>query len=235
MIREAIILAGGLGTRLRTVVSDVPKSMADVNGRPFLEYVFDYLIRYNIGKVVVSTGYKGDMISGYFGKKYRSLDLSYAEEKEPLGTGGGIRNAFRLIKGEEAFVMNGDSLFSINLEEMDKFHHSGHGLLTLALRYLEDTGRYGAVRLDISHRIKGFTEKKENGGPGYINGGVYILNKDFITGDFFEDKFSIEKDCFEKYYMDHSMLGFVADGYFLDIGIPEDYERAQHEFQRLEY
>lgn len=235
MISEAIVLAGGFGTRLQPVVKDVPKSMALVNGRPFLEYLFDYLVAGGIGTVVLSVGYKSVAIQEHFGNSYRSLKIRYAFEQEPLGTGGGIRNAFGLVEGPEAFVLNGDSLFRISLSEMQAFHTTGEGLLTLALRYLADTGRYGSVEIDFLHRVKGFTEKKEDAGPGYINGGIYILNKEFITGELFPERFSIEKDCFEKYCREYTMLGFAGEGYFLDIGIPEDYSKAQDEFKRLEY
>jgi D-glycero-alpha-D-manno-heptose 1-phosphate guanylyltransferase len=235
VIREAIVLAGGFGTRLQPVVRDVPKSMAPVNGRPFLEYLFDYIISGGIGRVVLSVGYKSESIETHFGRRYRDLEIDYAKEIEPLGTGGGIRNAFRLTGGAEAFVLNGDSLFMVDLGEMERFHRSGNALLTMALRYLEDSGRYGSVRLDAMHRIRGFEEKNSTSGPGYINGGVYILNKEFMTGDLFPEKFSLEKDCFEKFCGHVSMLGFPSEGYFLDIGIPEDYEKANNEFGKLEH
>ncbi len=233
MIREAIILAGGLGTRLKPAVSDVPKSMAPVNGRPFLEYLLDWLIVEGISRVILSVGYKADIIRDHFGDRYQSVEMAYAMEEEPLGTGGGIRNAFRHAKGEEAFVLNGDSLFEVGLPEMFEFHREGEGLITIALRYVADAGRYGMVRTDHLHRIIGFSEKQQDAGPGFINGGIYILNRAFITGERFGDRFSIEKDCFETYYRDVVMLGFPSDGYFLDIGVPDDYNKAHDEFKRL--
>ena len=235
MISEAIVLAGGFGTRLQPVVNDLPKSMAPVRGRPFLEYLFDYLLAGGIGTVVLSVGYKSEAIQAHFGDEYRSLKVRYAFEQEPLGTGGGIRKAFGLVEGPEAIVLNGDSLFRISLPDMQAFHRAGGGLLTIALRYIQDTSRYGSVGIDFLHRVKGFEEKKDNAGPGYINGGIYILNKEFMTGELFPEKFSVEKDCFEKYCRDYAMLGFAAEGYFLDIGIPEDYAKAQDEFKELEY
>jgi D-glycero-alpha-D-manno-heptose 1-phosphate guanylyltransferase len=235
VIREAIVLAGGLGTRLRNVVSEVPKSMALVNGRPFLEYLFDFMILKGINSVILSTGYKSSAIKSHFKDHYRTLALTYAVEDEPLGTGGGIKNAFHKVRGEEAFVFNGDSLFIIDLFSMAQAHKKENASVTLGLRHLGETGRYGTVTIDSFHRIRGFQEKKENPGAGYINAGVYILNKAFITGTLFREKFSIEKDCFEKYYREFLMLGYPAEGYFLDIGIPEDFKRAQDEFGKLEY
>jgi D-glycero-alpha-D-manno-heptose 1-phosphate guanylyltransferase len=235
VIREAIVLAGGFGTRLQKVVNEVPKSMAAVNGRPFLEYLFDFLISQGITSVVLSTGYKSSIIHSHFKNRYKGLELSYAVENDPLGTGGGIKNAFRKIAGEEAFVFNGDSLFVTDLKSMSTLHKKENAAATLALRYVEDTARFGTVKLDTIHRIRGFYEKKAGSGPGYINGGIYILNKAFISGSLFGEKFSLERDCFEKYYNEMLMLGFPSEGYFRDIGIPEDYNRAQDEFGKLEY
>lgn len=229
------MLAGGFGTRLQQVVKEVPKSMAVVHGRPFLEYLFDFLIARGITSAVLSTGYKSNVIHSHFKDRYKELSLQYAVENEPLGTGGGIKNAFHKVIGEEAFIFNGDSLFLVDLPGMAMLHKKENAAVTLALRHLGETGRYGTVNIDTLHRIKGFHEKREGSGPGFINGGVYILNKAFITGSLFGERFSIEKDCFEKYFREMPMLGFPSEGYFLDIGIPEDYTKAQDEFARLGY
>ena len=235
MITEAIVLAGGMGTRLRQAVSEVPKSMAPVNGRPFLEYLLDYLDKNGFGHVVLSVGFMNEQIREHFGERHKGIRLSYAVEESPLGTGGGIRKAFGMVGGAEAFAFNGDSLFLADPAKMFSFHETGAGYLTIALRYVEDASRYGSVKMDALHRIRGFAEKTAEGGPGYINGGVYILNKAFLTGTAFPESFSLEKDCFEQYYRDIPILGFPSEGYFLDIGIPEDYHRAQDEFRKLEY
>lgn len=227
---EAIILAGGFGTRLQTVVSDVPKSMALINGRPFLEYLFDYLIGQGIERVVLSVGYKREIISSHFGNRYRSLELDYAVEEEPMGTGGGIRFSFWRIKGSRAVVMNGDSIFRMDIQALLKAHIAKKADASLALRKLANTGRYGRVTLNRQRRITGFEEKNENAGPGLINAGVYVLEKTFLMDPQFRGKFSIEKDCFEKYFGIARMFGYPAEGYFLDIGIPEDFNKAQHEF-----
>jgi D-glycero-alpha-D-manno-heptose 1-phosphate guanylyltransferase len=228
---EAIVLAGGFGTRLREVTGDVPKPMAPVNQRPFLEYLLDYLISQGVGKIVISAGYKAEFISAYFNKRYRSLDIDYAIETEPLGTGGGIRLALWKVEGLRALVVNGDSLFRVDYRAMWDFHLKKKADATLALRKLADTGRYGRVNLNRVKRITGFEEKKENAGPGYINGGVYIVEKYFLMEPGFRGKFSIERDCFERYHPDAGFFGFPSDGYFLDIGIPEDYLKAQDEFR----
>lgn len=227
---EAIVLAGGLGTRLHKVVSDVPKSMAMVNHRPFLEYLLDYLISQGIAKAVLSVGYKREHIINHFQDKYKSLAVSYAVEEEPLGTGGGIRLAFWKVEAQRAFVMNGDSLFRLDYRQMLAEHLKKKSVATLALRKLADTARYGRVTLNRNNRITGFTEKDEHAGPGYINGGVYIIEKPFLMEPEFRGKFSIEKDCFEQCYQEDRLFGFPSSAYFLDIGIPDDYIKAQHDF-----
>ena len=227
---EAIILAGGFGTRLQEVVSDVPKSMALINQRPFLEYLFDDLITQGVEKVVLAVGYKHEIISGHFGERYKSLPIQYTVETEPLGTGGGIRLALWKISGLRALVMNGDSLFRLDYRAMMEFHLRKKADATIALRKLKDTGRYGRVSVNRIRRVTGFEEKGLSAGPGYINGGVYIIEKYFLMEPEFRGRFSMEKDCFEKYFTNSKLFGFPAEGYFLDIGIPDDYLKAQHEF-----
>lgn len=230
---EAIILAGGFGTRLQPVVSDIPKSMAEINGRPFLEYLLDYLIFQGINKVVLSVGYKNEIIRDHFNDNYKSVEVDYAVEEEPLGTGGGIRLAFWKVEGERAIILNGDSMFRLDYNAMIAYHLMRKANATLALRKMDNTGRYGRVGLNRNKRIIGFTEKNENAGPGFISGGVYIMDKSFLMEPWFRGKFSIEKDCFERYYAESKMYGFPVDGYFLDIGIPEDYLKAQHDFEKF--
>jgi D-glycero-alpha-D-manno-heptose 1-phosphate guanylyltransferase len=230
LILEAIVLAGGFGTRLQKVVSDVPKSMARINQRPFLEYLFDYLISQGVHKVVLSAGYKHEIISNHFKDHYKSLGIAYAVETEPLGTGGGIRLSLWKIEGPRALVMNGDSLFKVDYPALMEFHLKKKADASLALRKLTDTGRYGRVSVNKTRRITGFEEKGASSGPGFINGGVYVIEKSFLMNPDFRGRFSIEKDCFEPLCADSRFYGFPADGYFLDIGIPEDYLKAQHEF-----
>jgi D-glycero-alpha-D-manno-heptose 1-phosphate guanylyltransferase len=228
---EAIVLAGGFGTRLQTVVSEVPKSMALINDRPFLEYLLDYLIVQGVSRVVLSVGYKREIITTHFKDRYRSLPIEYAVEEEPLGTGGGIRLALWKIRGGRAVILNGDSIFRTDLKALEAAHLLKKADITLALRKLQNTGRYGRVTLNRQKRITGFEEKNEGAGPGLINAGVYIMEKLFLMEPHFRGKFSIEKDCFERFYGTSRMFGFPAGGYFLDIGIPLDYLKAQDEFK----
>jgi len=231
---EAIILAGGFGTRLQKVVNDLPKSMAKVNDKPFLEYLLNFLTGQAIDKVILSVGYKREMIQDYFGDHYKHIPITYAIETEPLGTGGGILNAFDQVEGDSAFALNGDSMFRIDLQAMQHLHIKTNADLTMALRYLEDTSRFGTVLVNFTNRVIGFFEKKEDSMPGLINGGIYLINKKFLVSGKFGKKFSIEKDCFEKCYKESGIYGYPAKGYFLDIGIPEDYMTAQDEFKRFD-
>jgi len=234
MVKEAIILAGGLGTRLRGIVKDIPKPMAEVCGRPFLSYILDFLTKYEINTVVLSVGYKWEIIKNYFGDSYKNLRLVYAIENEPLGTGGAIKNALRYIQSPETFVLNGDTLFNIDLVSFYNLHKRKNSKVSLALKGISSTERYGAVKIDENNRIIAFSEKAQKFNV-LINGGIYLLDKNFFNSLTTQNKFSFEKDFLEKYYKEFEFYGFAFDGYFIDIGVPEDYERAKKEFERFMY
>lgn len=232
MTKEAIVLAGGMGTRLRTVVSDVPKPMAPVNGRPFLAYVLDDLVTQGIERVILAVGYKREVIVEYFGIEYRGMELLYSVEEEPLGTGGAIKQAFDLVVGETAFVLNGDTYFNVSLSELDTFHEARSADMTLALKPMKDFDRYGTVIIDESEKILGF-EEKQHRTEGLINGGVYLFGKNIWVGPELAEKFSFETEILEGLYATRTFCGMVSDTYFIDIGIPTDYERSQHDFATL--
>jgi len=233
--QEAIILAGGKGTRLKEVVHDMPKVMAPVNGRPFLEYLLDYLNEYIIEYVVISVGYMQERIINHFGSRYKNIKIKYAIEQEPLGTGGGIKKAFEYIEGNKAFVFNGDTMFRINMIRHYDLHMIHQTDFSIILREVEDVSRYGSVELDEDKKIIKFNEKGENRGKGLINGGVYLINKRFFNKNPLPDKFSIEKDCFEALADTGQFYGITCKQYFLDIGIPEDYQKAQDDFKTFAY
>ncbi|HRF78156.1 MAG TPA: nucleotidyltransferase family protein [Chitinophagales bacterium] len=229
MIREAIVLAGGFGTRLQTVVKEVPKPMAPVAGKPFLQYILDYLIAHKVAHVVLAVGYLRETIIDYFGDNYQSLSITYAVEENPLGTGGGILNACNQIKGDNVFVINGDTFFDVDLVELSAFHESNNALLTVALKKMEKFDRYGTVETDNEGRIIGFLEKKYLD-EGLINGGIYCLNKHIFHPEL-PAAFSFEKEILEKEIVNRKIYGLRSEGYFIDIGIPEDYARAQDDFK----
>jgi len=208
--------------------------MALVNDKPFLEYLLNFLTGQGIRKVILSVGYMREIIQDHFKDHYKQLSISYAIEDEPLGTGGGILNAMAQAEGDSVFAMNGDSMFRIDLQAMQLLHMNTGAELTMALRYLDDTSRFGTVQVDAGKRVTGFYEKNQDSVPGYINGGIYLINRKSPVLSSFGKKFSIEKDCFEKRYKDSGIYGYPAKGYFLDIGIPEDYMTAQDEFKRFD-
>ncbi len=235
MIKEVIILAGGFGTRLAKTVPGIPKSLAPVNGRPFLEYVLDYLELYGVKKVILATGHLHDAIESHFGNKYKYIHLAYSREEEPLGTGGAILQAMQQVEGKMAIVMNGDTMFRVNLGKLYDFQLIKDSCLTMVVREVKDASRYGTVEFDETGRITAFKEKGTNIGPAFINGGVYAIRKDFLFSFDLPRKFSIERDFFEKVYLSHPIYAHRCYQYFLDIGIPEDYERAQTDFRTFEF
>ena len=228
---EGIILAGGLGTRLRQAVPDLPKCMAPVAGRPFIAYVIDYLRMQGVQRFIFSLGYRWGEIETYLTEHYPTLEYTTVIEEEPLGTGGAIHLALQKAKGENVVVANGDTLFRVNLKELYPFHLEQDAECTLALKPMQQFDRYGVVETDAKGKITSFKEKQfyEN---GCINGGVYLLNKKKFLHRPFSQKFSFEKDYLEQYYREEGFFGLAQEGYFIDIGIPEDYNKAQQELQR---
>jgi D-glycero-alpha-D-manno-heptose 1-phosphate guanylyltransferase len=225
-VKEAIILAGGLGTRLQGILPDLPKCMAPVNGKPFLTFVLDYLEVQGINKVILSVGYRNDQIINYFKNRYHSILIEYVIETQPLGTGGAVKLAFDKCIQHEAFVVNGDTYFTPDLQAMENLHSESHADITIGVKHLAETSRYGLIKSDGTGRIKEFSEKDISSGSGWINGGIYLVNKQ-IFNDFHQPKFSLENDLFKVSCSEMQMQAFKTDAFFLDIGIPEDYAKAQ--------
>lgn len=232
MINTAIVLAGGFGTRLQAVVKDLPKPMAEISGKPFLGYLLSYLLQQGIRKAILSVGYKWETVKNYFGDFYGELKLDYSIEEEPLGTGGTIFKAVQNSEEKEFFIFNGDTFFNIDLGEFYLKRTMEDVKLSVALKRMKNFDRYGTVKTDASHRIISFEEKKFYG-EGDINGGVYILKRELFSGMNLPEKFSFEKDVMEKYYNQIPFSGFAFNDYFIDIGIPEDYMRAQQELPQI--
>lgn len=230
MTKEAIILAGGLGTRLQKVVGDLPKPMADINGKPFLAYLLNFLIEQGIEKAILSVGYKHEVIKSYFKDRYKSLKIEYSIETEPLGTGGGIKKAVGLSGSETVFVLNGDTFFNISLKKLLQFHHANRSDITIALKPMRQFDRYGSVNINEENRITGFEEKQYKD-FGAINAGVYVLNKSLFDEMQLPEKFSFETDVLKRHHASHRFYGMEFDGYFIDIGLPEDYQKARDELR----
>lgn len=225
---EAVILAGGFGTRLQTVVADVPKPMAPVNGKPFLEYLLNYAIQQGIQRVVISTGYKHESIENYFGASYKSLSIVYAQEATPMGTGGGIQFALKKCKEKNVVILNGDSFFEVNLKALEAKHRASKSEFSIAAKKMFNFNRYGIIQTKES-RIVAFEEKRAIA-EGIINAGVYIIDREKFLALNLPEKFSMEKDYMEKFFPTRQFNAFEFEGYFIDIGIPEDFEKVQRDF-----
>jgi D-glycero-alpha-D-manno-heptose 1-phosphate guanylyltransferase len=227
-VAEAVILAGGMGTRLRSAVPDLPKCMAPVAGHPFLHHVIAYLQQQGIQRFIFSLGYMSEVVINYIKEKYPNLDAVFSVEAGPLGTGGAIKLACSKAITDDILVMNGDTLFSAAIPGLAALHFAKKAHCTLALKPMLNFDRYGVVMVNEDSRITNFSEKKFYE-KGNINGGVYLLNvPDFLQEDL-PLKFSFEKDYLEKMCADRRMYGLPQDVYFIDIGIPEDFERANKE------
>ena len=249
---QAILLCGGMGTRLRSVVADRPKPMADICGKPFLQYLLEMLRDKGITEVIFALGYMGEMIEEYFqdGSAF-GLKIAYSYEEEPLGTGGAIRNALPKILEEEVLVLNADTYFPMDYQGLLRFHQENDGDFSLATRAIEDISRYGAVRRDPAGRILAWNEKLGDGGQqpgegskqpiegnaqqaassspkslsGEINGGIYVMKKSLVA-EIPEGKQSLEQDCIPKWLSEGKRIfGLPFHGYFMDIGIPKDYQQ----------
>jgi D-glycero-alpha-D-manno-heptose 1-phosphate guanylyltransferase len=230
---ECIVLAGGLGTRLRGAIGeDTPKCMAPVNGKPFLHYIFEYLTAQQCTRVILSLGHKHEVILDWLKTEQPPFDVDYVLEQEPLGTGGGIQLALLQAKNEHVAVLNGDTMFRVNLKEQLSLHTAKDAKTTLALKQMHNFDRYGVVNADGNNCITSFEEKQQRD-SGLINGGVYIINRStFLTRTLLE-KFSFEKDYLEAFVAEKKFYAYPDDSYFIDIGIPQDYEQAQQDFKTI--
>lgn len=225
---KAIVLAGGLGTRLASVTSDIPKPMAPIGSRPFLEYLLDYLIEQGAEQAVLAVSYKWEVIRKHFGDTYRGLSLNYSVEEQPLGTGGAILQALEFLTDDEVVVLNGDTLFHVDLKGLANIHRNGGARLSIALKQVTDSGRFGRVEVSADGVISSFLEKS-TGGPGWINGGVYMLHRELFADCRMPVRFSFEQDLVEPNIDRIQPRAFQSEAYFIDMGIPEDYARAQRE------
>jgi len=229
---EVIILAGGLGTRLKDTVPDLPKCMAPVAGQPFLKHVIRYLLSQGIGKFIFSLGHRHEVIEDFLNTEFPALDFQCSVEDEPLGTGGAILLACKRVTEQNVLVINGDTLFKADIQKAVSFHLSNNAECTLMLKPMQDIDRYGVVELDNDYKVTSFKEKQffQNGD---INAGAYILNVEQFLDKELPEKFSFEKEYLEKYYSGKKIVGYIQDEYFIDIGIPADFARAQEELKQI--
>ena len=224
----AVILAGGFGTRLRSVVSDRPKVLAEVGGRPFLGYLLDQLVAEDVKSVVLCTGYLGEQVQDRLGTNYRTLALQYSREPQPLGTGGALRLALPMLDTDSVLVMNGDSYCDTRLDAFANWHAGRRPPATILLAETDDTRRYGRVQVDDQGRVLRFSEKTDDMDPGLVNAGIYLLSRTLIGSIAFGRAVSLEREVFPD-WIGRGLCGFRGDGRLWDIGIPESYARAEAE------
>lgn len=224
-MNEAIVLAGGLGTRLRSEVPDLPKCMAPVAGRPFIDHVIDHYLDSGVHSLIFALGYMHETVLDHLATSWSSLDYKYCIEEEPLGTGGAILLASHKIEGEVFTVLNGDTLFKIDALAQLAFHKAKNAAITIAAKPMQHFDRYGTVTIDDEGLIQAFEEKKYCT-SGLINGGVYTVNKDWLHRLQLAVKHSFEKDVLEAYVNSGQIYAMVCNDYFIDIGIPEDFKKA---------
>ncbi|HVU16364.1 MAG TPA: nucleotidyltransferase family protein [Candidatus Didemnitutus sp.] len=227
----AIILAGGTGTRLGTLTAHTPKPLLEVAGRPFVVHLLAYLQAQGIRRVVFATGYLAAQFETVLGTRHENMELLYSVEEKPLGTGGAVAAAFRLLpQVDAAFVLNGDTYFPVSLATVSDVHQRQGAAATLALREMPDAGRYGAVVLE-GNRIRALNEKT-HAGPGLVNGGVYLVRREPMLTQATRGTFSLERDVFPQWASVGKLAGVPSPAYFIDIGVPEDLARAQREIPR---
>ncbi|MBY0346872.1 MAG: nucleotidyltransferase family protein [Hydrotalea flava] len=227
-MNEAIILAGGIGTRLKSAVPDLPKCMAPVNGKPFIAYIIAHLQQQGINRFIFSLGYKHQYFTEYLQQHLSAESYTIVTEQEPLGTGGAIQLACSVVQSENVLVTNGDTLYTIQFATFMQFHLNKKAACGLCLKPMEHFDRYGAVTINENNEIIAFHEKKHTE-KGLINGGVYLLNVHRFLANKLPEKFSFEKDYLEQKTGKSELFGYVQDEYFIDIGIPDDYLKAQAE------
>lgn len=224
MIREAVILAGGQGSRLRSVLTDVPKPLAPVAGRPFLDILCSWLARQGLQRVIFSLGYMADVIVKHVGKNFMGMDTNCVVEEKPLGTGGGLRLALEQCQEDAVLVLNGDTFLEFDLSALSRCWDATHQPILLAVQ-VADSSRYG--RLTLRGNLVIGLEEKGILGAGWINAGGYVLPRQALNSFTLGQPFSLEDDFLKPCLCDEPFQVYRTDGFFIDIGVPEDYCLAQ--------
>jgi NDP-sugar pyrophosphorylase family protein len=231
----AAILAGGLGTRLRGVIADCPKVLAPVGGRPFLMCLLDQLANVGIREVVLLTGHRAEQVREAFGEIYDGMRLIYAEEPSPLGTAGAVRRALPLITGSRVLLLNGDSYCNAPINEFYDRHCRQNAGASLALVQVPDTSRFGQIHLDGIGRVIAFEEKGQARGPGWINAGVYLIERKLLAELPVDQPLSLEREVLPNWVSRRLVYGMECGMRFIDIGTPESYSEAEAFFGDQSY
>jgi NDP-sugar pyrophosphorylase family protein len=226
----AAILAGGFGTRLRSVVSDRPKILAQVRGRPFVYYLLDQLADAGVSNIVLCTGYLAEQVEDCLGNNYRGIELRYSVESEPLGTGGALRFALHEIPSPRFLVMNGDSYCGADLRQLVQVHMDHAAQATMVVSSVNDTSRFGSVQMDSNGEVVGFAEKQDSSGSGWVNAGIYVLERAVIAGIPPDANVSLEREVFPA-LLGKGLFACQSRAALWDIGVPDTYARAQVSFE----
>lgn len=224
-----VILAGGLGSRLRLSVTDRPKVMAEVKGRPFISYLLDQLYKAGITKIVISTGYMADFIERTLGDSYKGLDIIYSRENKPLGTGGALKLAGQYMNGGYALVMNGDSFVEYDVQRFLSWHVMKRASVSMVLAWVDNVNRFGSIKVNAEDDVNCFVEKGNMSGSGLINAGVYLMKQETVDTIPDETPFSLEKQFFP-YLVGRGLYGYKTSERFIDIGTPESFAKVQSFF-----
>jgi D-glycero-alpha-D-manno-heptose 1-phosphate guanylyltransferase len=228
--REALILAGGLGTRLRTVVSDRPKPLAEVAGRPFITFLLDQLLHCGFQRVVLCVGHLGERVPSVLGKSYGALDLLYSFEQSALGTAGALRKAAGLIREQNVVAMNGDSFCDLDLRGLEQMHRTYDASATVSVLHRNDRGRAGALNVESSGRVVRFDSRPTDPAPGLINAGIYMLRRDMLDAIPPNRAISLEEEIFPELAARRELFAWQVEARFIDIGTPESHRAAQSFF-----
>jgi NDP-sugar pyrophosphorylase family protein len=228
-----LILCGGFGKRLQPIVSDRQKVLANVTGQPFITFILDQVSSAGGENVILCTGYMGEQIESFLGKRYKSLSLSYSKETEPLGTAGAIRNALDIIKSDTIMVFNGDSYCDINPKDLLEWHLEKNASCAMALVKMQDVSRYGCVNFDSNCKVTSFNEKMSDKKSGWINAGIYCLSRELIAALPEYRNVSLEKDLFPT-LVGKDFFAFPQEGKFIDIGTPSSYKKAETFFTKTD-
>ena len=231
-MKEVIILAGGFGTRLKSVVNDKPKCLAEVNDKPFISYLIDSLLTFNYSKFIFSLGYLKEHIIEYININYPNLNVIYSVENQPLLTGGAIRLALEHVESESVLILNADTYLGVDLNCLNQYHKKENSDITITLKPMHNFDRYGSVKFNNQNKIYSFEEKKYIN-FGYINCGYIYLKKEILLKHQINTPFSFENDFIKDKINQIKINAFIDDTYFIDIGIPEDYLKANIDFKQM--
>jgi len=230
---DVIILAGGLGTRLKGIIPDLPKALSPINGRPFLDYILDFLEESDsVSNVILAVGYMADqIIETYTDRDEYNFEILFSREETLLGTGGAIKRALQYSTTDSAMVLNGDSYVDVRVNDVLAFHREKNASMTIIVKKIRNPDRYGLVRFDDTHRITSFNEKQTSATEGYINTGIYMFKRDIFSHIEENRVISLEKELMSLFIRDNGVYAFATQGKFIDIGLPETYLVAEKFFK----